>query len=250
MAPITSLVQRDAGGGFDVAGLGEAASALPVAQLARADDRGRTLLHVAMSALFFFKAGDLSRLVPWPNASVTIYRRDVLNVLSHDLVPVFRTALSRAPALASASDTNGITLLHLAARNCKDALVAELLRAGANPLARTVGSARTPIHDASDQGCSESLALLLAAIQGGAERTATEAAVRAFATLAGAATLSTRRQRPRLDAAPPELPGAICKEGGGWDVDPSPTEAERETCDIDQVGDPSLCSKPTSKPRL
>ena len=36
---------------FDVAGLGEAASALPVAQLARADDRGRTLLHVAMSAL-------------------------------------------------------------------------------------------------------------------------------------------------------------------------------------------------------
>ena len=57
------------------------------------------------------------------------------------------------------------------------------------------------------------------------------------ATSGGAATghqTATGRVRPHVDAPPDEAP-AGCAEGGGWDVAPPPTPAERAGCDLEQV---------------
>ena len=129
-------------------------------------------------------------------------------------------------------------------------------RAGASPLAATHGGERTPLDEAMTKGCMESLVLMLRALRPAARHVAMTA-VAEYAVLPGTAistrSLSTllppswlhaavgkregnplRRSHPVLDAAPPEV-AATCSEGGGWDVEPPPTEAERRTCELDQL---------------
>ena len=153
----------------------------------------------------------------------------------------------------------GITALHLAARVCADDLVRELLRAGASPSARTLHDRRTPIDEAMSQGCAEAVVLLLAAVPAAAEQRAALQAVMAYAAMPAAAlSLPALRAAMRLSESlqsvhrlipdrersrsspvlqpPPSEAAASCAEGGGWDVSPPPTEAERRSdCDLDQL---------------
>ena len=63
---------------FDLPSVQKAASALPVSQLCRTDSyHGATIVHGLATHFFFFKAGEISGLVPWPNASKTVYAQDV-----------------------------------------------------------------------------------------------------------------------------------------------------------------------------
>ena len=65
-----------------------------------------------------------------------------------------------------------------------------------------------------------------------ASRAAAAAAVKQWEPLAGH-PLQRSRRAARLDPPPPQA-DAACAEGGGWDVEPPPTEAERASCEIDQ----------------
>jgi hypothetical protein len=176
--------------------------------------------------------------------------------------PPLRTILTRAPDLASTADKKGFTPLHVASRICADGLVAELLRAGAKPDATTLHDLRTPIADARDGGCVEALALLIGALRTPESQHAALEDVAQFAASAGAgftpeamqkalvgplatafAGLVRPRVKPRLEPAPAEPAGALCHEGGGWDVAPPPTDSERASCSIDQLSAGSLTAE-------
>lgn len=253
-------------------------STLSAAELLRPKPGGVNLVHGVAASLFFFKAGEVSSLVPWPNASRTVYAQDVRRALSRAIRPVLRNMISKAPPLATAADAMGATPLHIACKVCADDVVEELLRAGARPDAQThFGRRRTPIDEAVQSGCIEVLGLLLRALgarSSAAQQAALLQAVR-YARLPGAAlpppsmllshphmraavaapilasvqsaarqdgpgTPGTYpsggldRQAPRVEPAPTE-PSASCAEGGGWDVEAPPSQAERETCEIDQL---------------
>ena len=72
----------DAAIGLDLPQLRETASSAPVSQLLSRHRGGVTLMHGLIASFHFFKAGELSMLVPWPNASRTVYAQDVRGVLS------------------------------------------------------------------------------------------------------------------------------------------------------------------------
>jgi hypothetical protein len=91
-------------------------SSLSASELAHVDAGGRTAMHRLAGSLYFLKAGELSSLVPWPNASRTIYESSIKHTVLRALGPVVRTMLERSPSLASAADERGVTVLHLAAR--------------------------------------------------------------------------------------------------------------------------------------
>ena len=225
-----------------------------VDQLSGRSAGGITIVHGLAAGFHFFKAGELSGLVPWPNASRTVYAQDVRNVLGRAISPVVRDLLSRAPSLATAADDLGATGLHLAARYCVDDLVYELLRAGGSPSASN--GLRTPIDEATMAGCTEALALLLGALPR-SEQPQALAKAAAYTRLPGSAlsqhalsfivrdTLPHLRsyhrpfQPPPTIVPPPVLSEASssseCKEGGGWDVEPPPSETERSSCEIEQV---------------
>lgn len=184
-----------------------AASTLTASQLLQPADGGLTIMHGIAASLYFFKAGELSTLVPWPNASRTLYAHDVRRALSRALSPVVRKLLSTAPLLATASDRIGVTPLHLACKVCSDELVDELLRAGAQPDAPLhAGMRRTPIDEAIQAGCVEVLGLLLRALGSrdmAAQHAALVQAVR-YARLPGSA-LPT----PTLLVAHPHLRASV-----------------------------------------
>jgi hypothetical protein len=52
-------------------------SSLSASELAHVDAGGRTAMHRLAGSLYFLKAGELSSLVPWPNASRTIYESSI-----------------------------------------------------------------------------------------------------------------------------------------------------------------------------
>ena len=253
----------DAAVGLDLPRLRHAAGSAPTTQLLTRQPGGVTLVHGLLSSFHFFKAGELSSLLPWPNASRTVYMHDVRSALSRATQPVLRTLLARAPALAKEADEHGATPLHLAARYCLDQLVLVLLRAGGSPTAST--GRRTPIDEAMFAGCTEALHLLLGALADSPdEQLAQLTKVAAYSRLPGAALPATaldrivRRSVPHLltsrgmrgggggkdswrraaaRAAPfDDTDVAPCAEGGGWDVEAPPSEAERATCQIEQVG--------------
>ena len=225
----------------DVSALRELASTLPPSSLAAADGAGRTAMHRVVGGLFYFKAGELSSLIPWPNASRTVYEYSVRHLLVRALAPVVRAMLQKAPTLATAADERGVTALHLAARNCADGLVSELLRAGASPMASVRHVRRTPLDEAMANGCIEVVHMLIAALPTDGERREAEAAASQYALLAGAALLpqyfssASGQRRPKLEGAASSDAAAGCTEGGGWDVAPPPSEAERASCDLDQL---------------
>ena len=213
---------------------------------------GASLVHGIVASLFFFKAGDISSLVPWPNSSRTMYVHDVRSTLERAVAPILRTLLTREPSLASSVDAHGVTPMHIAARLCTEELVEELLRAGGSPVVPTRGALRTPFDEAMQCGCVEVLRLMLRALSSDptALRDAT-ARLAEYASLPGAALTPAvlegllpgrrhaqrrhaSRARATLDPAPRE-PAAPCEEGGGWSVQPPPSEDERAACEIDQL---------------
>ena len=241
---------------LDLVQLRRAASTHSSAELLERHSGGVTCMHGLAAGFHFFKAGELSTLVPWPNASRTVYSHDVRTVLARAAQPIVRTLLSRAPGLATAADEFGATPLHLAARFCIDSLVQELLRAGALPLA--YAGKRTPVDEAMLSGCHEALGMLLSALAPAAalQQAALDKAV-AYVQLPGAALSPRMLQRLVRDHGLPSVGGmsgisrrgpssigtpptadattAACTEGGGWDVQPPPSEVERASCEIEQV---------------
>ena len=100
----------------DIPSLRALESSLSASELAHVDAGGRTAMHRPAGSLYFLKAGELSSLVPWPNASRTIYKSSIKHTVLRALGPIVRTMLERSPSLASAADERGVTVLHLAAR--------------------------------------------------------------------------------------------------------------------------------------
>ena len=241
-APLPGRALDNAALTCDIPSLRALASSLSASELAHADAGGRTAMHRLAGSLFFLKAGELSSLVPWPNASRTIYKSSIKHTVLRALGPIVRTMLERSPSLATAADERGVTVLHLAARICADGLVRALLRAGASPSASLLHARRTPLDEAMSSGCIETVRMLIAALPGGTARREAEEAAAAYATLAGAALLprdfpsAMPRARPRIEPAPePAAASATCAEGGGWDVEAPPSEAMRTACDLDQL---------------
>ena len=74
---------------FDLAALRRAVVSLPAHALAAPDSRGFTVIHHLAASLFFFKAGELSQLVPWFNTSRTVYTRTVHDALYRALQVCF-----------------------------------------------------------------------------------------------------------------------------------------------------------------
>lgn len=233
---------------LDLAEMQQAVSTLPAKELLAATSGGRTVAHAMSAALVFWKAGELSQALPWPNASRTVYVFEATRAISRAFHPVIRRLLDLAPALATKADVHGLTPLHLAARQCAEPYIYELLHAGASPLAATAHGERTPLDDAMHAGCIEGLALMMRML-GRADRRAAAERVLAYAVLPGAAlapsslasilpaedaATSRHRVRPALEQSPEE-PAAPCAEGGGWDVEAPPTQTERERCDIEQL---------------
>ena len=79
----------------------ELAGSLPTEQLRQTVQGGVSVSHAISTPLFFFKAGELSRLVPWPNASKTIYSHDARTALA-GRISVRATALRPSCAAANA----------------------------------------------------------------------------------------------------------------------------------------------------
>ena len=66
---------------LDLAQLQNAASSAPTSQLLERHAGGITVVHGLLGGFHFFKAGELSGLVPWPVPSRTVYAQDVRGVL-------------------------------------------------------------------------------------------------------------------------------------------------------------------------
>ena len=84
----------DAAVGLDLPRLRQASGSAATTQLLARQPGGVTLVHGLLSSFHFFKAGELSSLLPWPNASRTVYMHDV------------RSALSRAASVRAAARTH------------------------------------------------------------------------------------------------------------------------------------------------
>ena len=82
MSPAKKPTLIDAALAFDLEGLGQLIHTVPAAELQRRHAGGVTVLHGLVAAFHFFKAGELSTLVPWPNPSRTVYSHDVRGVLA------------------------------------------------------------------------------------------------------------------------------------------------------------------------
>ena len=162
--------------------------------------------------------------------------------------PIVEAVLKLEPALANSVDSQGLVPLHLACAETLSALVPALLAAGARADAPAKHNGRTPIDDCAAAGDPELVAALVASLPEGPSKQAMRAHVAALNSLAGSPMQRSPR-RARIDPLPPQ-PGpqdaaagaaaggagdaAGCVEGGGWDVEPPPTEAQRAECQIDQ----------------
>ena len=146
--------------------------------------------------------------------------------------------LKLSPALANSVDSQGLVPLHLACAETLSALVPPLLAAGARADVPAKHGGRTPIDDCAAVGDPELVAALVASLPEGAAKQAQQAHVAALGALAGSPMQRSPR-RTRIDPLPPQLDPAEgapagCTEGGGWDVEPPPTDAQRAECQIDQ----------------
>ena len=162
--------------------------------------------------------------------------------------PIVEAVLKLEPALANSVDSQGLVPLHLACAETLSALVPALLAAGARADAPAKHNGRTPIDDCAAAGDPELVTALVASLPEGPSKQAMRAHVAALNSLAGSPMQRSPR-RARIDPLPPQ-PGpqdaaggaaaggagdaAGCVEGGGWDVEPPPTEAQRAECQIDQ----------------
>ena len=66
---------------LDLVQLRRAASTHSSAELLERHSGGVTCMHGLAAGFHFFKAGELSTLVPWPNASRTVYAQDVRDIV-------------------------------------------------------------------------------------------------------------------------------------------------------------------------
>ena len=151
--------------------------------------------------------------------------------------PYLIDILKLSPGLARSADSRGVTPLHLAATNVLHTMVDPLLEAGARA-DEAVGWGSSPIFEASVAGDADLVDKLLRSLPSSAREKAA-AEVKAFSSRSGN-PLQRMPRRARLD--PPRVAAAgspvlTCMEGGGWDVEPPPTEEERKTCQIDQRTD-------------
>ncbi len=225
---------------------------------------GSTCVHGLLSGLVSFKAGDVSRLFTWVNASFTLYAHDYVELVMGAVLPLLRELLRRHPPLARLATSTGVSPLHVAALTCNEQAAEELLRAGAPSLAVTADGLSV-LQLALNRGCAEMVRMLPAAApEPSARHAAAELALK-YASLPGAAVLPSdvailakllppsrraayARARPLVGAPPPADsgsgtdPAAACEEGGGWDVEPPPTELERSRCEIDQISAASAAS--------
>ena len=87
---------------FDLPAMQHLTSSLPASELTYRDKDGRNVLHRLAGSLVFFKAGELSSLVPWANASQTVYSRSVHNTINRALR--VRALLLPVPAAFSLGD--------------------------------------------------------------------------------------------------------------------------------------------------
>ena len=206
---------------------------------------GASLVHGIVASLFFFKAGDISSLVPWPNSSRTMYVHDVRSTLERAVAPILRTLLTREPSLAGSVDAHGVTPMHIAARLCTEELVEELLRAGGSPVVPTRRAAH-PLRRGDAvwmrRGAAPHAPRALVRSNGSARRDGEARRIRVAAWLwrsrAGGAGGSTTRPKTCAAAARvararhagpgPRGPAAPCEEGGGWSVQPPPSEDVRQ----------------------
>jgi hypothetical protein len=226
------------------------------ADLAKTGPKGSTVAHAMVAGMHVFKAGEISRLLSWVNTSFTLYHHDFVRIVERAVRPLLREMLKRKPELASAATRTGIVPLHYAALTCSDGLAEELLAAGASP--SVTGAAGISVFQlARNRGCIELLGTLLRAMPAGAAREREVLAAVEYARLPGAAILPAHLEpllgllpdavrpvspllpgRPRRSTPPQArvlLDSSSCAEGGGWDVEPPPSEEERAECQIDAL---------------
>lgn len=193
---------------------------------------GVTVVHVLLGGLRTAAAGEISRLVGWSDNRRTLYRHDFIEGISTQIKPLLVDILKLSPELTRATDVRGRTPLHIAATEVLSGLTEPLLEAGARADA-TDHAGETPVHNAAvvgDVGGVERLLRSLAPT----ERKAAAVMVRRLSSLTGQPMQRTQQRTARLDPPPHEARAALCAEGGGWDVEPPPTEAQRAGCNIDQ----------------
>lgn len=197
---------------------------------------GVTVVHVLLGGLHTAVAGEISRLVGWSDNRRTLYRHDFIEGISTQIKPLLVDILKLSPELARATDARGRTPLHVAATEVLSGLAEPLLEAGARADA-TDHAGETPVHNAAVAGDVGGVDRLLRSLAP-SEREAAAVVVRRLSGLAGQPMQRTQQRAARLDPPPPaaaaEARAALCAEGGGWDVEPPPTEAQRAGCQIDQ----------------